>query len=164
MKVTSTHELTQEQLALAQNRRRTRNGILSLLLLRIQNTQLNGTMGVSGNNRNAGFVPAYLDLDSGRAIISRFADGRPAPVHILDGLPEQWVLQTGSGPHLWHLLAELAPLRGIIELAGPKHAVANRDISACPVARCTGRRATPSETRGPGKCRPRRFWLRAASP
>jgi hypothetical protein len=36
-------------------------------------------------------VPGYLDTESGVAVISRFADGRPAPVHVLDGLPEDWV-------------------------------------------------------------------------
>jgi hypothetical protein len=32
-----------------------------------------------------------LDTESGVAVVSRFADGRPAPIHVLDGLPEGWV-------------------------------------------------------------------------
>ena len=56
-----------------------------------QNELFAGTGGVSQNNRAAGFLPAYKDLATGVAVISCFADGRPAPVHVLEGLPDVWV-------------------------------------------------------------------------
>jgi hypothetical protein len=68
-------------------------GILSSQLLKNQNDLYNGTLGVSRNNRDAGFVPGYFDRHSGRTAMSRFADGRPAPVHVLDGLPDEWIAE-----------------------------------------------------------------------
>lgn len=47
------------------------------------------TPGVSRNNRCHGFQPAFLDRSTGRVYLSRFADGAPAPIHLLDGLPEE---------------------------------------------------------------------------
>lgn len=54
-----------------------------------ENLQYAGSGGVSENNRSQGFVPAFLDTDSGYVYRSRFPDGRPAPVHILSGLPRK---------------------------------------------------------------------------
>lgn len=59
--------------------------------LQAQNAAHAGTGGVSRNNRSAGFFPAYRNHATGETVISRFADGRPAPVHVLDGLPGDWV-------------------------------------------------------------------------
>lgn len=30
-------------------------------------------------------------MRTGRSVVSCFADGQPAPVHLLDGLPSEWV-------------------------------------------------------------------------
>jgi hypothetical protein len=35
--------------------------------------------------------PAFRDTSTGAVYLSRFADGRPAPVHVWDGLPESAV-------------------------------------------------------------------------
>jgi hypothetical protein len=57
-----------------------------------------GTGGVSERNRVAGFAPAYRDNESGEVALSRFADGTLAPVHVLEGLPAEWVLaRDGDG-------------------------------------------------------------------
>ena len=61
--------------------------------LRQENLAFVGTGGVSEANRSSGFLPAFYDVASGRAEIARFADGRPAPMHVLDGLPEEWVAE-----------------------------------------------------------------------
>ncbi|EGV50968.1 hypothetical protein [Candidatus Endoriftia persephone] len=74
-----------------EERQRIRRGILSQLILARQNRHFHGTYGVSDNNRHAGFLPAFQDLSSGSWIISQFADGRPAPMHLLDGLPQEWI-------------------------------------------------------------------------
>ena len=52
-----------------------------------ENLQYADTGGVSKNNRSQGFVPAFLDTESGYVYRSRFPDGRPAPVHMLSSLP-----------------------------------------------------------------------------
>lgn len=54
-----------------------------------ENIQYAGTAGISKNNRGQGFVPGFMDTDSGHIYRSRFADGRPAPVHMLSGLPDE---------------------------------------------------------------------------
>ena len=61
------------------------------LSLRDENRQYHGTGGVSAGNRDVGFIPAFLDTVTGNAYPSRFANGRPAPVHLFDGLPEALV-------------------------------------------------------------------------
>lgn len=46
------------------------------------------TGGVSSNNRSLGFVPAFLDSETGVIYISRNPNGTLAPCHCLEGLPE----------------------------------------------------------------------------
>jgi len=62
-------------------------------LLDHENQRFGGTGGVSSHNRKAGFRPAFLDRATGRIFPSRFANGTLAPLHLLDGLPEELVLQ-----------------------------------------------------------------------
>ena len=64
------------------------SALLSTDSLPQENCQYRGTGGVSSENRAHRFIPAFCDLATGRAYISRFADGSLAPVHVLDGLPE----------------------------------------------------------------------------
>lgn len=64
--------------------------------LRAQNASYAGTAGVSLNNRGAGFVPAYRNTSTGQTVISRFADGKPSPVHVLEGLPDDWVAERAA--------------------------------------------------------------------
>ncbi|HYQ71148.1 MAG TPA: hypothetical protein VET88_04365 [Gammaproteobacteria bacterium] len=56
-----------------------------------ENLRYTGTGGVSANNRNRGFVPAFLDTETGKVYRSRFPNGKPAPVHVLAGLPDELV-------------------------------------------------------------------------
>ncbi len=64
--------------------------------LRVENCRYQGTGGVSCNNRGQDFHPAFLDSATGQVYLSRFADGRPAPMHLLDGLPDELVLQRNA--------------------------------------------------------------------
>lgn len=59
--------------------------------LRAENEAFGGTGGVSRNNARAGFLPAFRDIDSGRVEIPRLENGDPAPMHLLCGLPDEWV-------------------------------------------------------------------------
>lgn len=61
--------------------------------LRRENLAFVGTGGVSEGNRHQGFQPAFYDTATGRAELARFADGRPAPMHLLDGLPDEWIAE-----------------------------------------------------------------------
>lgn len=61
-----------------------------------ENLQYVDTGGVSKNNRGQGFVPAFLDTDSGYVYRSRFPDGQPAPVHLLSGLPGKLFNREGA--------------------------------------------------------------------
>jgi hypothetical protein len=65
-----------------------------------QNAAFRATGGVSCNNRAAGFLPAYCNLSTGEAVVSQFADGRPSPVHLLDGLPAAWVAARDAAGHV----------------------------------------------------------------
>lgn len=75
------------------DRKRAAVSALGPEVLRQQNRVYGGTGGVSANNRKAGFVPGFLDTRSGVAMASRFANGLPAPVHVLEGLPEEWIAE-----------------------------------------------------------------------
>lgn len=51
-----------------------------------------GTGGRSQENRSHGFRPAFMDTQTRAVYASCFADGRPAPFHLLDGLPDEVVI------------------------------------------------------------------------
>ena len=40
-----------------------------------------------------GFLPAFRDLDSGETHLSTNDDGSLAPIHLIDALPEEWVIE-----------------------------------------------------------------------
>lgn len=70
---------------------------LSTLALQRENREFRDTGGRSEENRALGFRPAFKDVASGAVYPSRFADGRPAPFHLLDGLPEEVIVQREPG-------------------------------------------------------------------
>lgn len=75
-----------------------KNVALSPVMLGWENQRFEGTAGVSSGNRQQGFRPAFMDSVSGVTHLSRFADGRPAPIHLLEGLPaELLVHRTHTG-------------------------------------------------------------------
>jgi hypothetical protein len=59
--------------------------------LRLENEHYHNTAGVSSGNRQVGFLPAFCDLETGRTELSRFARGGLAPLHLLNGLPKEWI-------------------------------------------------------------------------
>lgn len=61
-----------------------------------ENVRHRGTGGVSAANRDLGFEPAFIDRATRAVYRSRFADGRPAPFHVLDGLPDEVVLSRAA--------------------------------------------------------------------
>ena len=59
----------------------------------MQNHSYRDSSGVSAGIRGHGFRPAFLDQATDIAYQSCFANGRAAPVHVLDGLPDELVLE-----------------------------------------------------------------------
>ena len=66
--------------------------LMNAEVLKHENELHAGTGGRSPENRDLGFRPAFLDFETQVIYPSRFADGRPAPVHVLDGLPEEVIV------------------------------------------------------------------------
>ena len=66
---------------------------MKTLQLAQENCQFAGTGGVSANNADACFAPAFMDFNTGQIELSRFQDGSTAPYHLIDGLPRDWVIQ-----------------------------------------------------------------------
>ena len=69
---------------------------LTPTMLSEQNAAFRGSGGVSEENRSRDFRPVFLDRETGNVYLSRFADGRPAPMHLLDGLPDEVVVARQS--------------------------------------------------------------------
>ena len=67
------------------------NHVMTKQKLKQETTAFTGTGGVSAENRCNGFRPAFLDTQTKAVYLSCFADGRPAPFHLLDGLPDEVV-------------------------------------------------------------------------
>jgi hypothetical protein len=74
------------------------SGFLSIRGLREGHRRSQSTGGTSQANQTLGFMPAFRDGSTGLVYLSRYSDGRIAPMHLLDGLPAQLVVQrTTSG-------------------------------------------------------------------
>jgi hypothetical protein len=70
---------------------------LSEQTLANENRRFFGTGGRSEENNGLGFLPAFRDQNTGSVYRACFADGRPAPFHLLDGLPDDVVVRGESG-------------------------------------------------------------------
>lgn len=67
-------------------------------ILHGENCAFRGSGGISSENHSYGFRPAFLDTQTGAVYDSCHRDGRPAPFHMLDGLPREVVIErTPSG-------------------------------------------------------------------
>ena len=80
---------------------------MSARQLQRENAENAGTGGVSQRNRHLGFRPAFLDPGTMQVHESRFSDGRPAPFHLLDGLPDEAVLQRSASGRVLRAKATL---------------------------------------------------------
>lgn len=72
------------------------NTSLSTSLLKQQNYDYQGTGGVSEENKNYGFKPAFLDKETGTVYLARYSDGRIAPMHLIEGLPDKLIVERSS--------------------------------------------------------------------
>ena len=65
-------------------------------ILARENTVFHASGGVSANNRSFGFRPAFRNNENGDVYASRFADGSLAPIHMIDGLPDEVVVRRSA--------------------------------------------------------------------
>jgi hypothetical protein len=72
-----------------------------------ENELYRGTGGRSETNRDYGFRPAFFDYASQRLYLSRFADGRFAPLHLLEGLPEEVIVDRAPNGRVLSVRASL---------------------------------------------------------
>lgn len=72
------------------------NQAMTNQVLRLETSKFMGTGGISAQNRSEGFRPAFLDTDTEAVYLSRFGDGQPSPIHVLDGLPDELVLERSA--------------------------------------------------------------------
>ncbi len=75
--------------------------------LKIENMTYRDSNGVSQNNRCLGFVPAFKDTRTGRVEVSLLKNGMPAPVHLIDWLPQEWAAETDEAGAVRSLKAEI---------------------------------------------------------
>ncbi len=61
----------------------------------------------SAENADVGFRAAFFDYASQKLYLSRFADGGIAPVHMLDGLPEEVVVDRAPAGRVLAVRASL---------------------------------------------------------
>ena len=71
-----------------------RDNLLAIHGLQQKNRRRKDYGGISQENRSYGFRPGFLDTHTGTVYLSRFADGRVAPMHLLDGLPPELTVQS----------------------------------------------------------------------
>lgn len=74
-------------------RERRLRGALTQLSLDDENVLYQRTRHAHGHGARPGFVPGYRNDLTGELARSRYADGTPAPLHLLDGLPDHWVAE-----------------------------------------------------------------------
>ncbi len=85
-------DMTKRHVRFAMSKRIGRNAAVTEQSLERENLRHRGTGGTSAENQSLGFQPAFVDRETRAIYLSRFADGRPAPCHVLDGLPRELVL------------------------------------------------------------------------
>ena len=61
-----------------------------------ENQIFQGTEGTSEKSQSHGFRPAFLDTQTGNIYMCCHADGTPATMHLLEGLPTELVLVRSS--------------------------------------------------------------------
>jgi hypothetical protein len=77
--------------------------------LQRQNQRFQGTGGRSQENQGRGFRPAFMDTDTLAIYASCFSDGRLAPVHLIEGLPDVLIVARFSSGRVATLKASVIP-------------------------------------------------------
>jgi len=116
--------------------------------LRQQTRAWLGTGAVSEELRGTQFQPAFKDFATGKTYLARFADGTPAPMHLLDGLPDELVVGRDAGGHVAALKSGV--VAGFVRLGCFYTREETAAHFACTFALC---RSTASDGPDPGRSR-----------
>lgn len=81
--------------------------MLTPQMLKADNQAFVGTGGVSADNHCRGFIPGFMDRETGAVYCSCWADGRPAPFHALDGLPAHLIRERDCCGHITAIKASV---------------------------------------------------------
>ena len=65
-----------------------------------ENLVYTGTSGISANAKHLHLMPAFQDAETGRVEIARLPNGRPATMHLIVGLPEEWAVDHDACGHI----------------------------------------------------------------
>lgn len=82
--------------------------LLTRQRIRRENLAFAGTGGVSAENRCRRFEPAFRDEATGRVELSRYANGALAPMHLMDGLPDEWIRERDGAGRVCALKSTIA--------------------------------------------------------
>ncbi|WP_250657739.1 hypothetical protein [Alkalimarinus coralli] len=72
-----------------------------------ENKLFAGTLGLSQNNAEYGFCPAFRNEKTKQVLLSRTANGKVSPVHLLEGLPQNWFFPNTQDDQARVLLDEI---------------------------------------------------------
>jgi hypothetical protein len=67
---------------------------------KVESNRYRRTYVATQNNWCHGFQSAFIDRETNRVYLLRFADGRLAPFHLLDGLPSDLVMARNGQRHV----------------------------------------------------------------
>ena len=81
--------------------------MMTQLRLRQETEGFRGTGGTSAEGRSVGFEPAFLDIETEVIYASCFGDGRRAPFHLIDGLPDELVSLRGADGRIMAIKASV---------------------------------------------------------
>ena len=73
-----------------------KSSLVSYSRLANENQEFSGTGGISQNNYEYGFIPAFRNENTQEVSLSRLANGHIAPIHTLEGIPREWFLSSGN--------------------------------------------------------------------
>ncbi len=65
-----------------------------------ENQDFSHTTGISENNHSLGFSPAFYDSETKKVYLSCTMDGKRAPIHLLEGLPEELIRERDQQNHI----------------------------------------------------------------
>jgi len=78
-------------------------------ILAKENLEFTGTGGISKENQSLGFSPAFCDTETGQIYLSCNKDGTPATIHMLDGLPEELIIERDQQDNIVAVKSSVIP-------------------------------------------------------
>lgn len=77
------------------------------LAVRTESDAYIGTCGESATARQHKFLPAFRNERDGRVELARLSNGRPAPMHLISALPQEWAVRCDERGNVLELIEEV---------------------------------------------------------